>query len=242
MRRISRSVLYASACALLTLATTSPAGAQVVKGKFQVGVQGGWQNYDKSSALGNTPTGGLKATYFLNKNIGIGGQFMAGRPWTKGEFFPYVRYSFLSADETNDTTLLYTVNQRVTDMQYGAHLTLRHEFGRIAPFATAGIGRYKYFLDPEQNNGLRDLSGASYTLGGGAELLVNNSSAIHFTLQDLVLSNFDRDRFCINCAGAFALMREDRYPNPTPTPVAKKTTTHNARFTVSFSFVPGEKP
>jgi hypothetical protein len=229
------------ASALLLLAAVSTAQAQVVPKKFQVGLQGGAQKYDESSALENSLQGGLKATYFFTKNLGVGASLMASRPWTKGSYFPYVRYSYLSGDETNDTTLLYNVDQRVTDLQYSAHVTLRHELGHFAPFVTAGIGRYKFFLDPEQNRSLASLTGGLYSLGGGIELIVNENSAVHAALYDVVMSDFDRDAFCMVCSGAFSLMREDRFPNPSPAPPEKKSTVHNPRFSLSFSFVPGEK-
>jgi hypothetical protein len=225
--------------ALLLLAVVSAAEAQVVPGRFQVAVQGAYQNYDNSAALKGSPSGGFQMTYFLTRNLGIGAHIMAGRPWTDESFFPYVRYSFLSSDESNDTTLLYQVKQRVTHMQLGVDGTFRLPLGRFAPFATANIGQYRFYLDPQQNNGLKRVNGLTYGLGAGVEVAVAGNSGFRFTLLDQVMTDYDRDAFCVNCSGAMALLREDRFQNPFPEPPQKKSTVHNLRIVGSFSFIPG---
>ncbi|MBI4410567.1 MAG: hypothetical protein HY561_12715 [Gemmatimonadetes bacterium] len=223
----------------LGLTASTAAQAQVVPGRFQVSVDGAWQQYAESSALDDAPLAGVRGAFFLTRFLGIGAHVLAGRPWTRGEFFPYVRHSYLSSDETNDTTLLYVVDQRVTHIQVGLDATLRLELGRLSPFATVGFGRYRFFLDPDQVNGLEDLAGAAYHYGGGFELQLGEAAGVRFGVLDQVLRDFDRDRFCVNCSGAMALLKEDRFPNPSPAPPAKESTIHNLRFVGSFSFVPG---
>jgi hypothetical protein len=224
----------------LLLAVPTLGAAQAVPKKFQVSVDAAWQNYAESAALKDAPMAGLRGLYFINSHIGVGASVMAGRPWTKGEYFPLVRHSYLSGDQTNDTTLLYQANMRTTHLQFGVDATYRHALGNLVPFVTAGIGRYRFNLDPEQMDGLKEMSGMAYAIGGGAEWSVTPSSAIRFSIQDNVLNDFDRDNFCINCTGRWNLVREDRFPNPFPVPPAKESTIHNLRFIGSFSFVPGE--
>lgn len=225
----------------LLLAQAAGASAQVAPGRFQVSVEGAWQTYAESAALDNAPLAGLHGVFYLNRSLGLGAHLLAGRPWTRGEYFPYVRHSYLSADETNDTTLLYVVRQHVTHLQLGIDATVRRDWGRLAPFATAGVGRYRFFLDPEQLNRLEDLSGTSFHFGGGLELQMSEAAGLRFGLTDQVLLDFDRDRFCVNCSGAMALLQEDRFPSPLRV-VAKESTIHNWRFVGSFSFVPGGQP
>ncbi|HXE57032.1 MAG TPA: outer membrane beta-barrel protein [Gemmatimonadales bacterium] len=224
------------------LVAHAAAAAQVVPGRFQVSVQGAWQRYAESAALDPAPLAGLEGTFFLNRFVGIGAHLLAGRPWTRGDYFPYVRHTALSTDQSNDTTLLYRVRQRVTHLQVGADAVLRAELGRLAPYATAGAGYYRFFLDPQQVNGLRDLSGPAFHVGGGLELHVSPTAGLRLAITDQVLLEFDRDRFCVNCTGAMALLREDRFPNPDPPPPPKESTIHNLRFTAAFSFVPGGQP
>lgn len=237
---MSRRTPLAAATALLVAHAT--AAAQVVPGRFQVSVQGAWQRYAESAALDPAPLAGLQGTFFLNRYLGIGAHLLAGRPWTRGDYFPYVRHTALSTDQSNDTTLLYSVSQRVTHLQVGAEAVLRTELGRLAPFATVGAGYYRFFLDPEQMNGLRDLNGPAFHVGAGLELQASATAGLHLGITDQVLLDFDRDRFCVNCTGAMALLREDRFPNPDPPPPPKQSRIHNLRFTAAFSFVPGGQP
>ena len=235
---MKRSLVLALLITGALAADTESASAQVTPRQFQIAVEAGWQTYDQSSALDGAPIGGIKALYWLNRQIGVGAHLNAGRPVTRGDYFPYVRHSFLSNDESNDTTLLYTVNQRVTHLQVGVDGALRYEFGRIAPFVSGSIGYYRMFLDPQELNGLADINGTAFALGGGLELRVAANSGIKVGVSDEIFTDFDRDRFCTNCTGSYRLLQEDRFPNPNPPPPAKKSTVHNLRFILGFNFVP----
>ena len=225
------------AAGLLLLA--APASAQVEPGRFQVNVEGGIQQYAEKASLESGVMAGLRTTYFFNEHIGLGGFVLAGRPMTRGDDFPLVRYSFLSSDETNDTTLLYSVSQRTTHLQYGLDATYRFAFGRFAPFVSAGFGRYRIFLNPAQETTLKDLTGNAYQYGAGVEVDLGENSGVRLGLTDQVLLDYKRHEMCIACQGPSALMREYRFPNPTAESIEPVDALHNLRFMASFNFVPG---
>jgi hypothetical protein len=83
------------------------------------------------------------------------------------------------------------------------------------------------------------MNGLTYGFGGGIEVAVAGNSGFRFAVLDQVLTEYDRDAFCVNCSGAMALLREDRFQNPFPEPPQKKSTVHNLRLIGSFSFIPG---
>ena len=227
--------------------TAAAAPARV--GSFEVAAVVGYQWYDKASALRNAPSVGIR---IVNPRIvpslpgiSLGFSGNVARPTTRGEYFPWNRQIYYSdINRRNDTTLVFEVSQRVTMATYGAELGWRMGgggLGSIPGFSaasfelSAGIGGYSFWLDPEQNRRNEIKSGLSFSFGGGFGVPLPGNSTLRLRLDDVVLTNFNRDWFSLHDP----LFREELFPNPVTAPPAAKNIVHNLRLTAQFAFLPG---
>jgi hypothetical protein len=215
------------ALTMLAVGATGGLSAQIVPHQFQIGPRAGTIGFDNSSGIKRGGLLGVDATYYLTRGLGIGLVLDLSRPETDGSFFP-AELSF------GDTTFAYEVSQPLTIVNAQLQATFAFNAGRLAPFVAAGVGSYRIFLDPQVANGPRSFSNLSYSLGGGVNLRVGESSGIRLEVRDHVYSKFDRDR--LNPVNArFAPLR---FPELIPQPVAAKSTIHNIALLLAFSFVP----
>lgn len=222
----------------LVLAGTGQARAQEPR-QFLVSVRGEYQAFAESSALRGAPAAGLETTYFLNRNLGVGLQLSASRPWTKGEYFPLVRNTFWTPNSANDTTLLYVVNQQVTAFDYSLQAEYRMPMDRFEPFVQGGVGGYTIFpnsrAQPQSDRSRDQMSGALFSLGGGVSVALGENSRVMLAASDRIYTGYDREELSVSDR----LLREDRFVNPLPSIPEAQSTIHNLRFSLGFSFIPG---
>lgn len=248
------------AAALLVLAAPAALGAQVVDTvtaadssesvhrTVEVSAIGGYQWFDKAAALRNAPAAGLR---IVNPRIlglaGLSLGFTAGvsRPTTRGDYFPWNREIFFSdINRRNDTTLVFEVSQRVTVANYGAELGWRVGGGGAGAIPglsaatldlSAGAGGYAIWMDPEQNRGNKVHARPALSFGAGVGVPLRGATSIRVRLDDLVFLRYNRQWLSLHDP----LFAEELFPNPTTTPPAAKSTVHNLRLSMQFSFFPG---
>jgi hypothetical protein len=181
------------------------------------------------------------------RNLSVGANAVFSRPTSRGDYFPWNRQPYFSDQQRrNDTTLVFEVSQRVTVATFG--LDAGFQFGGLRDEAArafsirsvlldvgGGLGLYRVWLDPEQTRGNESFGGLQLSLGGGVGLPVGRTSVVGLRVDDVILTDFDRDRLSLSDP----LLREDLFRNPRPNPPAAKSTIHNLRFSVLFSYIPG---
>lgn len=224
-----RSLRLMVPMAVCLVAFATAAQAQVETGNFQLTPYGGLFRADESSALKDAPIVGLEAVYYFSPALAIGltGNFARGE--SDGSYFPAARWNV-----GPDTTRLFHVGQDLSIVTYGAVAKLGLTAGRLTPYAAAGVGRYTLFLDPQSNNRPVTTGGLSFEAGAGFHVALSERAGIRLDVRDLVFTDFDR---------------EDLYPVDerfrtdiflVAEPPAAKSTIHNIRAAIGFTYVPGQ--
>lgn len=217
---------------------------------FEISAIGGYQWFDDAAALNGAPTIGFRAMS-PRALLGVPGLTFGvtagfARPTTRGDYFPWNRQIYYSDQlRRNDTTLVYEVSQRVTMAHYGLEVGFRTggattarnilDWRGLALEASGGVGGYAFYEDPEQNHRNEVHSKMAFSLGGGIGVPMPGNSMLRFRLDDLIFTGFDREWFSLHDP----LFAEELFPNPVKTPPAPKSTVHNLRLSVQFSFLPG---
>ena len=219
---------------------------------YEVSAITGWQWFDRAAALEGAPTFGVRA---VNPNIvkslpglSFGVSLAFARPSTRGDYFPWNRHTFVSDPlHRNDTTVVYEVSQRVTMAAYAAEFGYRLggaprrtgtslvDWRAATAELSAGIGGYAFWEDPEQNYENEAHAHPALMLGGGLGIPLPRNTTLRLRLDDLVFLRYDREWFNLHDP----LYSEELFPNPQTAPPAAKSTIHNLRFSIQFSFVPG---
>jgi hypothetical protein len=218
---------------------------------FEISALGGYQWFDDAAALNGSPTIGFRAMS-PRSVLGVPGLTFGvtaafARPTTRGDYFPWNRQIYYSdINRRNDTTLVFEVSQRVTMVHYGAELGFRAggaagptrglmDLRAIALEVSGGIGGYAFYEDPEQNRRNEVHAKPALSLGGGLGIPMPGNAMLRFRVDDLIFTGFDREWFSLHDP----LFAEELFQNPERTPPAPKSTVHNLRLSVQFSFVPG---
>jgi hypothetical protein len=212
--------------------------------RFEVSAVTGLQFFDESSALKRSPLLGIRiaAPPVRGLTLGVSGAF--ARPVTRGEYFPWNRQIYFSdAAHTRDTVLIFEVSQRVTLATYGVEAAYRLgapttiALPGSAPFHLelgAGIGGYTIWLDPEQRRRNEAFNGLQLAFGAGIGVPLGPTSVLRLRVDDIIMTNYDRDLLSLHDP----LFFDDLFPNPVKAPPAAKSTIHNPRISVAFSFTP----
>lgn len=233
-----------------TLASTDTAGPSAAR-LFEISALGGYQWFDDAAALNGAPTIGFRAVS-PRSLLGIPGLSFGvtagfARPTTRGDYFPWNRQIYFSdINRRNDTTLVYEVSQRVTMAHYGVELGFRaggandttrrsSALRGIALEVSGGVGGYAFYEDPEQNRRNEVHAKPAFSLGGGIGIPMPANTMLRLRVDDLIFTGFDREWFSLHDP----LFAEELFQNPERTPPAPKSTVHNLRLSVQFSFVPG---
>jgi len=215
---------------LLAVFAASPLAAQgEQQGQVEVSTFLSWQRFDEAAALENGPAAGLEVMYFARPAVAVGGYLSVGRPKTRGEYFPLVGLKF------EDSTFFYLPDQTVTQIGFGIAGLLRFaSLEPFAPYVTAGAGRTRFFMDPEQNRGIRSESVATWMLGGGVQYSSGGGVGLRLDVRDEIFTGFDREIFSV----VDPLYIDRTMPHPNPSIPEAKSTVHNIRVSLAFSFVP----
>ena len=225
---------------------------------FEVSAITGYQWFDRAAALESAPTFGLRA---VNPNLfaslpglSFGVAFAFARPTTRGDYFPWTRQTFVSdPNHRNDTTVVYEVSQRVTVAHYVAEFGYRlggrpqsatargFDWRAASAEINAGIGGYAIWEDPEQSyvnvnfheNSLHAQPALSF--GAGLGIPLPRNTTLRVRLDDLVFLRYDREWLNLHDP----LFSEELFFDRQPNPPAAKSTVHNLRLSLQFSFLPG---
>jgi hypothetical protein len=219
-------------------------GQAATAGRFTITPVIGTIRWDNTSALANktaddngaftktaiTPTVGLSAEYQLAREIGVGFYFEAARPTTRGDYFPAVLFNFGS----NLPTQLRSVSQRVTVLMYGVQGSLGFAAGNLRPYVSGGVGAVTVNADPQQSDRNASFTHGQFQLGGGIGWQTGRSGSVRLDLRDYVFTSWDRNE--LNpVSPAF---QNTLFPSANATPPAAKSTVHNIRLALGFSYVP----
>jgi hypothetical protein len=187
---------------------------------------------------------GLRVVAPPYRGLTLGVNAAFARPTTRGDYFPWNRQIYFSdGAHARDTILIFNVSQRVTLATYGLEGGVRlHPAALVLPFtsgpleleAGVGAGGYTIWLDPEQQRRNESFNGIQFMLGAGIGVPLGPTSSLRVRLDDVILTDFDRERLSLHDM----LFHDDLFLNPVRTPPAAKSTIHNPRLSVAFSFVP----
>ena len=235
------AVASALAGVAFVLATEGVVAQALTSGRFTVTPVVGTIRFDDASALANkkadddgaftknvfTPTVGLSADYKLSQQLGLGFYFEAARPQTRGDYFPSLLLNFGSNAE------LRTISQRVTMMMYGLQGTATFGVGALQPYVGAGAGFVTINGDPQQNDRNASFTNTQFQFGGGLGYAIG-SSTVRLDVRDFVFTSWDRNElYPVNPD-----FQNTLFPSANGNPPAEKSTVHNIRIALGFSFVP----
>jgi hypothetical protein len=232
----SRFVATAALCGL----AMGPLHAQE-RGRVGVVVRGGYASFDKAASLNNSPFVGLDALYGVNTWLSMGPTLSIGRPATNGEhFISVVTYGITTAG--GDTTSFFESTQPVNLLDGAFNVKVRLPNRQLAPFATAGIGGYAIFLDPQINRGERHKVGLAFNVGAGAEYAFNDRAGIVIDIRSQTYTDYDREaldpRFPGGQGQPNTRVENTLFAELFPTAPAKKSTVTNFAFSFGFKYVP----
>jgi hypothetical protein len=104
----------------------------------------------------------------------------------------------------------------------------------MAPFVSVGAGATRVTLDAQQNDGNAAFTNSHIQFGGGVGFRLGDRTTVKADIRDMVFLNWDRDR--LNPVAPN--FQNVRIPAVNTTPPEEKSTIHNWRFALGFSFVP----
>lgn len=236
------AVMTALAGVAFVLAAQDVAAQGLTAGRFTVTPVVGTIRWDDASALANkeaddngeftknvfTPTVGLSAEYLVARQVGLGFYFEAARPQTRGDYFPTLLLNF------PNNAQLRTISQRVTLLMYGVQGTVNLPVGRVNPYLSGGAGLVTINGDPQQNDRNASFTNGQFQIGGGVGFHVSGSTSLRLDVRDFVFTGWDRDElYPVNPS-----FQNTLFPSANGNPPAEKSTVHNIRLAIGFSYVP----
>jgi hypothetical protein len=238
--------------AALALAALVPATLQAQSAdnnRWSVNLRGGTVLYEDASALERGALIGAEALYRVTPRFSIGPTMDFVKTKSDGEFFVGV-YNF-----GPDTARAYEVGQNITVLHYGLNgvFQLGSDASRMAPYLAAGIGGHTLYLDPQENNGATRDNGIHFQAGGGLRFGLGEASGLQIDARDMIYLDFDREglnpipaRFrnrqvigTANCtpeANGTTCLLYPAFENDVPD---AKSTLHNIRLSLAFTYTPG---
>lgn len=211
----------------VTLATTAALPAAAQAGRFTVGPRLGYIKYQSKSGIEGAGMLGLDGVFHITRNFGVGFMMDVARPQTDGEFFP-------SELSFGDTTFVFAVSQPLTIAQYGVQL-FATTGGSFAPFLSGSVGGYRVSLDPQVAGGNEDFANLGFSVGGGLDIRIGETTGIRLEARDFVFTNFERERLY----PVREAERPARFPDVLPVPEPFEGSVHNLHFALGFTFTPG---
>jgi hypothetical protein len=232
----SRFIATAAFCGL----AMQPLHAQE-PGRVGVVVRGGLASFDKAAALDNSVFVGLDAMYGVNSWLSMGPSLSIGRPTTDGkQFITLLSYGIPTAG--GDTTSFYESTQPVNVLDGAFNVKVRLPNRSLAPYATAGIGGYALFLDPQVNRGERHKTGLAFNVGGGVAYAFNDRAGIVFDVRALTYTDYDREVLDPRHPGGQGQpntrIENTLYAEFFPARPEAKSTVTNFAFSFGFTYVP----
>lgn len=217
------------------LALPNVADAQAPPGDWGIDLRGGALIYDDASAL---ETGGavtFEALYQITPRFSVGPTIDYVRTQSKGEYFP------MELNLGPDSTRVRHIGQGVNALNYGAVVSADIlPASDLSLYLAGGGGGYRLFLDAQANEGPVRLDGWMAQIGGGIRYAVTEAAGIHLDARDVVYGDYDREMLnpvderhrCVQDQLDLCGLGDLDLTEP-------KSTLHNFRVTLGFSYVPG---
>lgn len=212
----------------LGLCVAAGADAQVSQGRLQITPNGGLLLADNAAALNDPAIVGIEAVYYPTQYVAFGINANFARAESDGSFFPAMQW-----DVGPDTTRLFHVGQDLSILTYSALLKAGFPVGRLTPYAAGGVGGWTFLLDPQSNDRPTRMSDVLFELGGGLHFGVGETVGIRLDVRDLIFTGYERD----DLYPVHERFQSDVFLEPLP-PEAKSTV-HNIRLSVGFSYLVG---
>jgi len=193
---------------------------------------------EEATALQPAASLGFDAVYRLTGGLSFGATFDFAPGRTDARYFVAV------IEYGRDTTRIYRVGQEVGTLHYGLSVLLEPGRGRVAPYLIGGAGGYALYLETQINDGPRRVDGLMFHGGGGLRFELGASTGIELDVRDFVYTDYDREQ--LNPIRVAHRNRQPdgsvRFPGEEADVPAPKTTVHNVRLSVGFSYRPGGNP
>lgn len=226
------------AAGVLAAALMLPAGlqAQGVEGEWAVELRGGAQIFDAATAIQTGASIGLDAQYLLSPRLAVGPFMDYVRAETDGTYF--IAVLPFGPDESEP----YEVSQVISSVQYGlgGSFDILPE-SRFGPYLGVGGGGYRLYLDPQSNDAPTRVDGGLAQVGGGIRWSISDAAGLQIDARDMIYFGFDRED--LNPIDPrHRNRREDgtvQFPAFERSDIAdEKSTVHNFRLTLGFSYIP----
>ncbi len=225
-KSVSMALVFAGA----VMVTAGNARAQIEVGAFQVIPSGGVYLYGEAAPFRDAAFLGGDAHYFISDNVGLGFTLSFARPEVGGENFDRVLFKV-----ANDTSVLFSTGQQVTQFSYAGVVTAAYSLGRANVLGFGGVGGTTFYLDPQVNDQNSSLTKFMFVFGGGLNFALTEGIGVRFEARDEVFTDFDREDF----NPVDPRFRNTRIPEANGSPPAAEETIHNLRLSIGFVFVPG---
>lgn len=235
MKRIGIGLLVGAL--LSSLAPPAVAQQEDIGGRYTITIVGARTFYDEASALKDTWSGGVEVEYNIKNWFGIGGYLRGARPTSDETFFPLVRLEF------QDTVLFELVSQQVTEINYGAMLSVSAAVSNFLFKGIGGVGGYVINLDDQRidtpdmiaNQRKDSFSDLAWSIGGSVGYRFGRTGAVELRLRDFIYTGFDRDKLSVS----EPLLSAPDVPHPREDIPEAKSTIHNINVELGFSFTLG---
>ena len=213
-----------------------PAAVSAQDNSWTVKLRGGAQLYPEASAIETGPILGVEALYNFTPRISVGPALDFAATKSDGRF--YVAVLNFGADSTR----IFNVGQELSVAHYGANLQFDvSPTSRFRPYLSGGAGGYTIYLSPQAADAPQRNSGLMFQAGGGINFALTEAAGIALDVRDIVYTDYDREE--LNpIRPVHRNLNEDgtyKFPGAQEDLPEAKSTLHNVRLTLGFSYVPG---
>lgn len=217
------------------LALPNVADAQAPPGDWGLDLRGGAVIFDEASALETGGSFTFEALYQITPRFAVGPTIDYVRTQSEGEYFPMV----LRLGE--DSTRIRHIGQSVNALNYGAVVTADVlPASALSLYLSGGGGGYRLFLDAQANEGPVRMDGWMAQLGGGIRYAITESAGLHLDARDIIYGDYDREMLNPVDERQRCVQDELDLCGLSDLDLTEaKSTLHNLRVTLGFSYVPG---
>ena len=211
-------------------------GLASAQSDWTVKLRGGAQMYPEASALETGPVIGIEALYNVTPRFSVGPALDYVATKSDGRF--YVAVLNFGADSSR----VYNVGQELSVAHYGLNLQFDvSPSSRYRPYVSGGAGGYTVYLSPQAADAPQRNNGLMVQAGGGINFALTEAAGVALDVRDIIYMDYDREELNPirpehrnrNADGSF------KFPAAESNLGEAKSTLHNVRLTLGFSYVPG---
>lgn len=232
---MSTKTFVVTSIAASLLAVPTAMEAQAATGDWGLDLRGGAMVFEEASALKTGGAFSFEALYQVTPRFAVGPAIDYVITQSEGEFF------VAQIELGEDSTRVRHVGQTVSALNYGGVVSADMlPASALSLYLAAGAGGYRMFLDAQSNEGPSRIDGWMAQVGGGIRYAVTESAGIHLDARDVIYGDYDREALnpiderqrCVEDALDVCGLGDIDLPDA-------KSTLHNFRVTLGFSYVPG---